>query len=265
MIGDHGVTEEAAPAATVLLLRDQPAFEVLMICRHEKSAFAGGALVFPGGRVDPCDHDDAWRDHADGLSNDARIAASQVAAVREAYEEAGVLIARDVGGEMATGTVALALSDWRAKVETDDAHFLDLIRREGLRLACDQLHLFSHWVAPPGLHRRFDTLFFAARFPPGQQVLEDGEEATEALWISPRAALAARAAGDRKIIFPTARNLDLLSVASSVAETLAFAARRRIVPIMPSVVTRGGEILLTIPDDLGYPVTEEPLGVAERR
>lgn len=258
------MTDTPVPAATVLLLRDRPAFEVLMIARHERSAFAGGALVFPGGRVDPGDHDPAWADCADGLAPEPRIAAAQIAAIREAYEEAGVLIARETDGALASGAHALALSDWRAKVENDDRLFLDLIRRAGLRLACDLLHLFSHWVAPPALHRRFDTMFFAARFPDGQQVLEDGEEATEALWISPRDAIAARASGVRKIIFPTARNLDLLSVSSSAEDAFAFAARRPIRPVMPELKMRDGKPMLTIPDDLGYPVTEEPVETATR-
>ncbi len=258
------MTDTPVPAATVLLLRDKPAFEVLMIARHEKSAFAGGALVFPGGRVDPGDRDPAWADHADGLAKEPQIAAAQIAAIREAYEEAGVLVARDSDGDVASGALALALSDWRAKVESDDRLFLDLIRRAGLRLAGDQLHLFSHWIAPPALHRRFDTLFFAARFPEGQQVLEDGEEATEALWISPRDAIAARASGVRKIIFPTVRNLDLLSVSSSAEDAFAFAARRPIRPVMPELKMRAGKAMLTIPDDLGYPVTEEPVETATR-
>lgn len=256
--------EQPIPAATLLLLRDEPQFEVLMICRHQGASFAGGALVFPGGRLDPGDHDPTWRAHADGLSTDLRIAASQIAAIREAYEEAGVLIARDKAGAMASGERALGLSDWRARVEKDDAVFLDLIAREELRLACDQLHLFSHWIAPPGLHKRFDTAFFAARFPGGQQILEDGEEATEALWISPKAALAARESGARKIIFPTARNLDLLAVSSSADEVFASARRRAIPAVMPQVAFRNGAMMLTIPDGLGYPVTEEPIETATR-
>jgi len=256
------VADTPVPAATVLLLRDKPAFEVLMISRHEKSAFAGGALVFPGGRVDPGDHDPDWADHADGLAPEKRIAAAQIAAIREAYEEAGVLIAREADSAIVSGAHALALSDWRAKVENDDRLFLDLIRRAGLRLAGDMLHLFSHWIGPPALHRRFDTLFFAARFPDGQQVLEDGEEATEALWISPRDAIAARASGARKIIFPTVRNLDLLSVSSSVEDAFDFAKRRPIRPVMPELKILDGRAMLTIPDDLGYPVTAEPVETA---
>jgi 8-oxo-dGTP pyrophosphatase MutT (NUDIX family) len=258
------VNDTPVPAATVLLLRDHPAFEVLMICRHERSSFAGGALVFPGGRVDPGDHDAAWADYADGLSPEPRMAASQIAAIREAYEETGVLISRDATGAMVSSPRRIARGDRRAGVERNETAFLDLVRREGLRLACDQLRLFSHWVAPPNLHKRFDTLFFAARFPDGQSVLEDGDEATEALWISPTAALAARASGARKIIFPTARNLELLAASSSTEDVFAFAKSRAIRPVMPEIATRDGKAFLTIPSGLGYPVTEEPIEIATR-
>lgn len=249
--------EAPAAAASVLILRDAPQFEVLMIERHQKSAFAGGALVFPGGRVDPGDFDPAWADHATGLVEG--LAGAQVAAVREAFEESGVLLARDGAGRLADGETARALRPWRARVERNDRLFLDLAREAGLSLACDLLVLFSHWIAPPGLHRRFDTLFFAARLPDGQQAEEDGDEATAALWIAPEAALAARRAGSRKIIFPTARNLDLLALSPSAEDVFARAALRRIAPVQPELVVEGGRTFLTIPDGLGYPVTREEL------
>ncbi|MEK7264832.1 MAG: NUDIX hydrolase [Pseudomonadota bacterium] len=255
-------TEEPAPAATVLLLRDEPAFEVLMIARHEKSAFAGGALVFPGGRIDPGDSAGEWRDFSAGLSTDSRVAAAQIGSIREAFEEAGILLARDASGEIISAAHTKTLNEWRSRIENNDLLFLDLIRSEKLRLACDALHLFSHWVAPPGLHRRFDTLFFAARFPQGQVVLEDGNEATDALWISPQRALDARATGERKIIFPTACNLGLLSQSKSVQETFDSAARRDIPPVTPIVIKRGGKPFLQIPQRLGYPVTEEAVDFA---
>ncbi len=262
MSGDPTHQEHAAPAATVLLLRDEPAFEVLMIARHEKSAFAGGALVFPGGRVDPGDRLPHWRDHARGLADDERVAAAQVASIREAFEEAGILLARDQTGALASASLIFTLNEWRSRVEKNDQLFFELIRMEKLTLACDELHMFSHWVAPPGLHRRFDTLFFAARFPSGQQVLEDGEEATEAIWISPNKALEARKSGARKIIFPTACNLGLLNQTDGVDETFAFAKRRPIRPVTPIVFSRDGKPYLQIPEDLGYPVTEELLDIA---
>ena len=258
------MSDAPIPAATLILLRDQPEFQALMIARTERASFAGGALVFPGGRVDPGDRDLQWADHAAGLSADAILAAAQVAAIREAFEEAGVLLARGPGGALLNADEVRALSPWRANVERDDALFLMLVRRHGLTLAADQLTLFAHWVAPPGLHRRFDTLFFAAPFPEEQEVLEDGDEATEALWISPAAAIAAREAGTRKIIFPTARNLELLGVSDSTAAAMDFARRRPIRPVIPDTVTRDGQLFLKLPEDLGYPVTEEAFETASR-
>ncbi|HBK92741.1 MAG TPA: NUDIX hydrolase [Parvularcula sp.] len=252
------------PAATVILLRDEPAFEALMIARAERASFAGGALVFPGGRVDPGDRHAAWAAQSEGLSPDPALAAAQVAAIREAFEEAGVFLARGPSGAMLAADEVRALSPWRANVERDDALFLTLARRHGLKLAADQLTLFAHWIAPPGLHRRFDTLFFVAPFPRGQEVMEDGDEATEALWISPAAAIAARQAGARKIIFPTARNLELLGVSQSTQGVIDFARRRTIRPVVPDTVTRDGRMYLKLPDDLGYPVTEEAFETAIR-
>jgi 8-oxo-dGTP pyrophosphatase MutT (NUDIX family) len=253
------------PAATVILLRDQPRFETLMIARHQGSAFAGGALVFPGGRVDPGDRDPAWRAAAEGLSAAPDVAAAQVAAIREAFEEVGVLLARGADGAFADGQKARRFGRHRRAVEREDRRFLDLIRDEGLALACDELRLFAHWIAPPGLHRRFDTLFFAARFPAGQDVLEDGDEATEAVWIAPEEALAARAEGRRKIIFPTARNLELLALSHSVGDVFGLAARRPIRPVTPRVERRVDGVFLTIPEGLGYPVLEEPFESASVR
>ena len=259
--------EKPIPAATVLLLRDKPAFEVLMVERHENIGFAGGAIVFPGGRVDPGDRNPAWTEHSTGAA--AELLPSQVAAIREAFEEAVVLIAREAGegteGPLVTGARAASLDPWRREVENDDAKFMELIRQEKLTLACDQLSLFAHWVAPPGLHRRFDTLFFAALCPEGQEAREDGNEATEALWISPQDALAARERGERKIIFPTFCNLHLLGASKSAGEVIASARARRVVPVQPDVETRGGVKWLCIPEGLGYPVTAERLDVSIRQ
>lgn len=256
-MGEPKFHEAPSPAASILILRETPELEVLMIERHANSAFAGGALVFPGGRVDPGDADDEWRDRARGLCD--RIAAAQVAAVREAFEESGVLFARDAAGAPVSREMARELRPWRARIEKDDRRFLELARAAAFTLACDCLTLFSHWVAPPGLHRRFDTLFFAARLPDGQQAEEDGDEATAALWISPSRALEERRSGKKKIIFPTARNLDLLAKSGSIADVVRFAHSRKIEPVEPKLVTEDGKLFLTIPDGQGYPVTREEL------
>ncbi|WP_428409232.1 NUDIX hydrolase [Hyphococcus sp.] len=255
---------DAIPAATIILLRDEPRFETLMVARHANIAFAGGAMVFPGGRIDAGDHAPGWKDHcngAEGVPEDQL--APRIAAIREAFEETGLLLARR-GGRM-IGAEAAALGSWRKRVEDNDALFLEMIKGEGLRLALDELHFFARWR--PGSevpHRRYDTWFFAARAPEAQIAEEDGGEATEVVWAPPSALLADRDAGRRKMIFPTSRNVELLNVSPSASEVFDFAARRRIDLIEPRIIERNGNMFLTIPDDMGYPVTEEILETAMR-
>ncbi|MHA7873534.1 MAG: NUDIX hydrolase, partial [Hyphococcus sp.] len=228
---------------------------------------AGGALVFPGGRVDGGDADPAWREYCDGLDHapDAE-AAPRVAAIREAFEETGILLARRHGDSaFVEDAFVQSVDHWRKAVEADDRKFLELVKQENLRLAVDSLNLFARWSPPAAAtHRRYDTWFFAAAAPPGQQAREDGDEATEALWITPAAALKAREANERKMIFPTVRNVELLNVSETADEVLAFARKRTIELVQPSVIERGGRRFVTIPDGLGYPVTEEPLETAFR-
>ena len=293
-----GAGAPAIPAATVLLVRDGPrGLEVLMIERAAGLGFAGGALVFPGGRVEAADADPAWLTHAeglDGLADDERAAC--VAAAREAYEEVGMVLARR-GATMVDRALAQALNDRRAAVEADARLFLPLIAGAGLRLACDRLVRFARWVPPEGLPKRFDTVFWVAPVPPGQVgavCLEEnavirrltaavlvlwalgflwfattlprpaGNEATDAFWTPPADALASLADGTRKIIFPTARNLELLGLCSSVDAAIAAARSRPAVTVHPAMVERPDGRFLTIPPGLGYPVLEEPLETALR-
>ena len=218
--------DQPIPAATIVLVRDAPRLEVLMIERHADIGFAGGALVFPGGRIDPGDADPDWRKHADGLPEDADAAAAAVAALREAFEETGMLLARAEDGAIVCDARVALVQAQRAQIEADDRLFLEMIRSEGLRLACDLLAPFAHWVPPPGLHKRFDTRFFIAIAPHGQIAREDGNEATEALWIAPGDAVAAGADGSRKVIFPTARNLELLALSDTARAALDHARAR---------------------------------------
>ncbi len=258
---------KAIPAATVLLLRDDPAFEVLMVERHADISFAGGALVFPGGRIDKGDADLAWADHCDGLkATPEEQIAPRIAAIREAFEETGILLARERGAKRFVGDAfAQSVDHWRREVEEDDAKFLELVRQEDLILAADALCLFARWAPPAAAtHKRFDTWFFAARTPPGQQAREDGNEATEAVWLSPGAALEARDREERKMIFPTVRNVELLNVSNSAEEVFSFAQRRKIEAVQPEVIERDGQHYVSIPDGLGYPVTEEKLESAMR-
>ena len=257
----------AIPAATILLLRDEPQFEVLMIERHADTPFAGGAIVFPGGRIEASDADPAWRALCDGADDvPAEEFGPRVAAIREAFEEAGILYARR-GGVFLSNEDAAQFDTQRKAVEDNDRLFLELIKSNGLTLALDALHLFARWEPPHMGHekmRRYHTWFFAAKTPAGQQEREDGNEATEAFWAAPDDILASCDAGERKAIFPTRRNVELLNVSNSADAVFDFAAKRTIDVIQPSSLERDGEIFITIPKGMGYPITEEPLKTAFR-
>lgn len=259
------MSDSLIPAATIILLRDAPAFEALMVERHAEIAFAGGAVVFPGGRIDNGDHSTAWADHCEGFETVPDVErAPRIAAIREAFEETGLLLARK-GGKPVDPEKTIALSPWRKRVEENDALFLEMVRDHGLRLTVDSLHLYARWRPPKGVgHRRYDTWFFAASAPQGQTATADGAEAMEVIWTSPEKALADRDAGARKMIFPTSRNVELLNESANADEVFRFAKMRSIRPVEPFMVERDGRRYLTIPDDLGYPITEEPLENAMR-
>lgn len=259
------MTDAYIPAATILLLRDAPALQVLMVERHVDIAFAGGALVFPGGRIDGGDHDPGWDIYCDGIGTIApEQKAPRIAAVREAFEETGVLLAKR-DGKVVDDSVIQGLAPMRSVIEQDDTKFLPMVKAEGLRLALDELHLFARWRPPKTVpHRRYDTWFFAARAPVRQTAQPDGGEATEVLWTHPADALSDCKAGKRKMIFPTSRNVELLGVSDKTASVFAMAQARKIRAVVPAVVEREDGVFLTIPDDLGYPITEEPIKQALR-
>lgn len=260
------MTDNIIPAATILLLRDTPALEVLMVERHADIGFAGGALVFPGGKLEASDYSVDWSAHCDGLEAiDAEEHGPRIGAIREAFEEAGILLARDHNGKLIGDSKTSELNDLRGAVEKEDALFLKMIADHKLRLACDCLSLFARWQPPKEVtHRRYHTWFFAAAAPTDQVAREDGNEATEALWTSPQRALEARDSGSRKMIFPTSRNVELLALSASVENALKDASNRIIDPVEPLLVDRDGKQFLTIPKHLGYPITEESLETAFR-
>jgi 8-oxo-dGTP pyrophosphatase MutT (NUDIX family) len=226
------------PASTVLLLRDGAAgLEVFMVRRHQDLAFMGGAHVFPGGRVDEADGDadESW---CDGIEHAARqlpgierrlALAYHVAAVREVFEEAGVLLARDRSGRP-SGIATIAggdqaqLSVYRQRVLAAAAAFRGIVEAGGLRLALDNLVVCAHWVTPARLSRRFDTLFFAARMPAGQTASHDNGETVESLWVAPRLA----SEEDLLLPPPTRITLEEIRRFESVDALLAWYAGRPI-------------------------------------
>jgi 8-oxo-dGTP pyrophosphatase MutT (NUDIX family) len=255
----------------VILLRDSAAGpEVLMLARHAKSEFLPDMYVFPGGRVEDEDH--ALAERVAGLSRaeaSARLGtvpAEQalgffVAGVRETFEESGILLARRRGSaELLDASSAAALAHHRLGVQQGDASFKDLVLGEDLVLAAELLSVHAHWITPEDSPRRFDTIFFATATPPGQRALHDGVELTDHVWLRPEQALADFRAGRRQMIIPTWANLETLSGFTSAGEALAASRLRPIVPILPVMVVRDGRRSVVIPEDAGYPTTEERIG-----
>ncbi|MFA5121223.1 NUDIX domain-containing protein [Zavarzinia sp.] len=251
------------PAATVLLLRDGAGgLEVFMVQRHHQIDFAGGALVFPGGKVDE-------RDSAPGLlprlsANPvigADLTAFAVGAIREAFEECGVLLARPAGGGELVDAARLATIEarWRAPLAKGEIGILDVVEGEDLTLALDRLIRYSHWVTPSFMPKRFDTHFFLATAPADQLALHDGGETVDSVWIRPQVALDDAAAGRRSVIFPTRMNLSVLTRDTTVEGALARAVATPIITVLPWLEDRADGQYLIVPAEAGYDRTAAPI------
>jgi 8-oxo-dGTP pyrophosphatase MutT (NUDIX family) len=251
------------PSATVLLLRDRArGLEVLMVERHHQIDFVAGALVFPGGAVDAADADPALAARCTGvagLRDEER--ALRVAAIRETFEEAGVLLARRRGAAALVDAGALRGIEQRqrAALQTGARSLAEVAEQEDLELACDALVPFAHWITPLFMPKRFDTWFFLVEAPADHVALHDGRESVDSLWITPDDADAERRAGRRSIIFPTLLNLRKLGRAHSVAEAVAAARREPIVTVLPRVEKRGETPTMVLPEGAGYELVEAPL------
>ncbi|HEX6312309.1 MAG TPA: NUDIX hydrolase [Acidimicrobiia bacterium] len=211
-------------AATVMLVRDDPDLQVFMLRRNVDAEFVGGASVFPGGAVDPGDRAPEILERSHGCTDgeaSALLAVPHgglgvwVAAVREAFEEAGVLLARSAAtGEPVDLTapgVAARFEAARGAVARGALRFLDLVIEHDLLLDLGALHLFSHWITPPGAPRRYDTWFFVAEAPEGHVYLHDDGETVASEWVRPADALARGQRGELELIFPTMRSLSVLT------------------------------------------------------
>lgn len=239
------------PAATVVLLRPGPTgdLEVLLTRRKESLAFFGGAYVFPGGRIDSADllaadalgpdnfPNQLARMHpTPGTSLEPREAlAFYVGAIRELFEEVGVLLARRRDGSPAT-LDAHTLEILRSTLGHDDRSFLELLQTHDLWPAVERLVPWAHWVTPSVEVKRYDTRFFVALLPEGQEAHVNAEEATELLWISPNQALLQ--AHEKELVLPppTVRNLEDLAIAPTPAAAWELSQVRRIAAIMPKIV-----------------------------
>jgi 8-oxo-dGTP pyrophosphatase MutT (NUDIX family) len=250
------------PAATVMLVRDidDGGIEVFMVRRAVRAAFAAGMYVFPGGRVDDADGGTEIAAFVSGLDDAAASAtlglrngglAYWVAAIRECFEEAGLLLARSIGSDRVQAT-----DGDRSAVHRGDLSMVELCRRRDVVLDAGALHYVSHWVTPVGeSKRRFDTRFFLATAPPGQDGRHDDTELVDSRWVVPADALAAADRGELVLLPPTTANLHFIAGCATVAEALARADAACSPPRIEPRLRRGpnGKIIgVALPDDPDY-------------
>jgi 8-oxo-dGTP pyrophosphatase MutT (NUDIX family) len=248
------------PAATILLVRDAPnGLEVFMVKRHHQIDFVAGALVFPGGKAQRTDFDAELAKYSDGVADwSDEMRALGATAIREAFEESGILMARDGATGAFVGEARLAtLEPYRHKLEKAEISLLDMLRAENLRLACDELARFAHWITPENMPKRFDTHFFLASSPVGHAGSHDGRESVDSVWIRPEDAIA-----DRKkwnVIFPTKAQLMKLAKSKTVAEALKAARAAPPLTVTPWIEAGSNGNVLRIRDDAGYEQTSASL------
>ena len=250
------------PAATVTLVRDTPrGLQVLMLQRSPNLAFMPGAHVFPGGALDASD--DAPDLHAlcvglDDAAASRALALERgglsywVAAIREAFEEAGILLAYDTGGRIVSVSETDAERHRPQRRALDEGHaaFLDFVLRENLRLATDRLRYFGHWITPVGAPRRYDTRFFLAAAPEGQEVRHDNREAIAHVWVRPEEALELCAREAMNLRLPTIKTLERFAACESTAELIAEIESSPEVRALLPRITRDGRSVL--PGEPGY-------------
>ncbi|HEX6063781.1 MAG TPA: hypothetical protein VFZ04_06140 [Longimicrobiales bacterium] len=258
-----GTVPTPLPAATVTLVRDSDEGpEVLMLQRNFQSGFMPGMYIFPGGALDPSDAtagacalcarlDDAAASRL--LNVEHGGLAYWVAAIRESFEEAGILLACDACSNPVTlrdpGAIARFDAE-RARLNAGEGDFVAFMEKEGLRLAVDQLVYFSHWITPVGAPRRYDTRFFIARAPAGQEPLHDNVETIAHVWIQPRKALEGHARGKFSMRTPTVKTLETFAQHGSVDELMAAMRALNGIPAMLPRIARDGRRLL--PGEPGY-------------
>ena len=244
------------PAATLILMRPRISRppEILMMERAQTMAFAAGALVFPGGRIDADDHASAAV-----LTPDVPDAAARIAAIRETIEETGIAPALQPAPDDAAATAL------RAGIAAGSG-FAALLEQAGHALDLDALTPFARWCPNFREARRFDAFFYLAEAPEGAgAATADEAESVRTFWASAADVLDEIGAGRAHAIFPTRRNLERLARFASIEEARADAQRHKVRQITPWVEEREGRRYVCIPEGIGYPVTAEPYEIARRR
>ncbi len=253
-------------ASTVLPLRDgTDGLEVFMVKRSSALGFLGGHHVFPGGAVDEQDADPAFEELLEGfdaaecvrrfgMTDRVRARAHVVAAIRELFEESGILLAsgdvtRSAGTEQDRTHRRQAA---RARIAGGELAFARFLAEEGLRLQAGDLRYFAHWITPKSGEKRFDTRFFVVRMPEGQSARHDRHESIEGEWVQPRAALERYARREIELVPPTICSLDRLALHGSVEEVLEAARTLDVVTVIPRITLLDGTVTILYPGDADY-------------
>ena len=223
-------------ASTLVLIDDRPDLHVFMMRRNARSVFVGDMWMFPGGGLDPQDSQANIADRCRGLTDEAATRRLEIetaglawwiAALRETYEEAGVLLASHATAAAIDAATAERLEEHRVRVEAAHHSFADVLREEGLQLELADMHYIARWITPQPSPRRYDTRFFLAAMPPGQTARHDNREAVHSEWIRPADALEEWARGEMSMLPPTRGVLQLLATYEHSADTLADAAAQQ--------------------------------------
>jgi 8-oxo-dGTP pyrophosphatase MutT (NUDIX family) len=261
-------------AATVILLRDKEpeGLEVFLLKRHEKSSFMGGNFVYPGGRVD---RDDSSLESCSlskgitfeeaqkilgGITSPEEGFAYWIAGIRELFEEAGVLLAYDQKGNLfqfKNRDEQEKFSNYRVLLQKGGITICQIAQEEKLLFALDQLHYYAHWITPKARSERFDTRFFLAHYPLGQEASHDQKETTAGIWITPRKALEENLKGEAILSPPTLKTLEDLSRFKSIDEVFTSLRNREFQPILPILTKISSGPLIIFPWDPEYEIYQK--------
>jgi len=256
-------------AATIILLKDKEpeGFEVFLLKRHEKSSFMGGNFVYPGGRVDRDDGSleicslskgitfEEAQKILGGITSPEESFAYWIAGIRELFEEAGVLLAYDQSGNLfqfKNRDEQEKFSNYRNSLHQGKMTICQMAQKEKLSLALDQLHYYAHWITPEARSERFDTRFFLALYPLGQEASHDQKETTAGIWITPQKALEENLNGEVVLSPPTLKTLEDLSQFETIDDVFRSLKRDNIQPVLPILTKISDGPFLIFPWDPDY-------------
>lgn len=261
-------------ATTVILLKDKEpeGFEVFLLKRHEKSSFMGGNFVYPGGRVD---RDDGSLESCSlskgitleeaqkilgGITSPEESFAYWIAGIRELFEEAGILLAYDQSGNLfqfKNRDEQEKFLNYRVLLQKGGITICQIAQEEKLLFALNQLHYYAHWITPEARSERFDTRFFLAHYPLGQEASHDQKETTAGVWITPRKALEENLKGEAILSPPTLKTLEDLSRFKSIDEVFTSLRNREFQPILPILTKISSGPLIIFPWDPEYEIYQK--------